>query len=276
MLKSFWKLSSCFLLLAGLMLTGCGDTNLFSGMSSGSNGDTKMEKGLAYLDNGNWDAAISVFSSMPDSDDKRKYLSSAYIGKAGFDTLELITLIDEAHDAGSTGGTAIWQAVGGIFDSSNTGLISAADLDAKIAEIEDALSVLLTGATGNAATMYDTAIYDNMNEDRLFQAGIAAALHGVLVVSREMDADEAGAGLKVIDPVKYANWTADNLPAAVPAVFADDLTLLSTSLNNLTNVADNALVEDMNSFLQTQMNFTPGGTVDLTDLNAYILSLSNI
>lgn len=284
--------TAVFLVLAllmplGLVLTGCGDTNLLEGFSTGSNSDSKLERAIEALDNGDYDKAISLLSDVSDSDAKRKYLASAYLGKAGFDTLTLINELDKAGDEGGDN-SAFWGAAGALFDDEvKDGLLTSEEVAAKIALMNKALSVLFTGKTGNdwyagleepapgkTVAGAEFVPFSNMNDSRLFQAGIASALNLLLKVSAEMHYDETSV---VIDPIKYIEFIGGELPVTgeLPEGFIEglmkDLEILKLAVDRINAGKDNSLVDELNKFL-TDIGYDDG-VITQEELNSFLQSL---
>lgn len=271
----------------GLVLGGCGDTNLLEGFSTGSNSDSKMERAIEALDNADYDEAISLLSGLSDSDAKRKYLASAYLGKAGFDTLGLINELDKSSDDESDN-SAFWGAAGALFDDEvKDGLLTNEQIAAKIALMNKALSVLFTGKTGNnwyalmdeeapAKTVASAEFvpFSNMSDARLFQAGIASALNLLLKVSEQMHYDDSSV---VIDPIKYIELIGGELPVTgeVPEGFIEelmkDLEILKLAVARIDAGEDNSLVEELNKFLN-DIGYDDG-VITQEELNGFLQSL---
>lgn len=291
MRKTAFMLVFTLLVPLGLALTGCGDSNLFKSISNGSS-ESKIEEAVEALDEGNYQKAVTILTDASDSDAKRKYLASAYLGLAGFDTLELIAVIDEAREAAENGGgdpnSVIWSAAGSIFedDELKDGLLTPEEVDAKIANLDNALSVLFTGEIGNdwyallegvgrvGPTQVDTALI-GFNDARLFQTGLASAMHGLLKVSRQL----LSGGYCVIDPVTFVNFYQAELPSVseLPEGFmdrlVDDLYVLAASLERMDESSDNSLLEDLNQLL-IDIGYANDGVVTEEELNNFLQTVA--
>lgn len=277
----------------GLSLTGCGDTNLLSSLSTGSSEDSNIERGVEALDAGNWERAIEIFSGLSDSDAKRKYLSSAYVGRAGFDTLKLIAELDKAREAAeSNGGDAtyyLWSSIGAVFENSGEadGFIPSEEVEAKLLDLENALSVLFTGEIGNdwyallppdegrVGPMADAVLFPNLGDTRFFQAGLYTLLKLQLNVSSLLDYG----GVYLVDPVTYMILSGDlppvvyELPEGFEVTLADDFLIIKASVDRLSGDNGSNLVDDINDFL-ISIGYADDYEVTIEDLNAFFESMA--
>ena len=284
------KITALFYLLALLLplaaLTGCGDTNVLKSLSSESSDETKMEEGIAALDSGDYNGAVAKLSSLPDSDDKRKYLASAYMGLAGFDTLDLIAAIDDARDNSSGDASVFWDAAGAIFedDSLRDGLLSLPTLADKKAYLENALGVLMAGdpdadyTSGFEKTMalegVDPAILaamDELTDARAFQTGIAALLHTLISVAEQVETGGEG----VVNPAAYLAQYGGSLPEliAVPPALVEDLTLLFIAVDRVSPTGQGNLLDDFNQLL-IDIGYADDHVVTLTELQNFLDNLN--
>ena len=277
------------LIPVGLVLTGCGDNNYLEALSTGNSNDSKMEQALEALDNGHFNKAISLLSGLSDSDAKRKYLSSAYLGRAGFDTLSLIAEIDKAQEAAKDGGgdvkSYLWSAAGAIFDDQlKDGLISSADVADKLLDLDNALSVLFFGKTGEdwysligggtpkTVGELTTDPFASLSNARLFQAGIASALRVLISVAQQMQYDDTSV---VINPAAFLETYGGDLPMPehIPEHLTEDLRILAAAIDRINTNGDNSLVDDFNRFL-VEIGYADDQSVSPEELTAYLNSLA--
>lgn len=116
------------------LFTGCGDY-----------GDkTQTEQGIEAVDSQQWELAIEIFSALPKSELRDKYLSSAYAGAAGLDLLKLAVAVSEAQDAGQDTLSVAWGVAADLMDADPlTGLVALADLNQKIDYLTRAVEVYI-------------------------------------------------------------------------------------------------------------------------------------
>lgn len=266
------------LVILAVALAGCGDSNLFGGSSDGSGTQADLEKGLEALDAANWDEAIEVFSSMDTSDpDVRKYLASAYLGKAGFDTLELVDRVAAAQDQGSMQSVA-YDAVTQIFDDDGDGEITEEELGGNLELVAKALAVfgIQPGGAARAAAAVDTG---GLTDDEIFQAGVLSAIHAILGVVQQLEYPEgSGHLLLTLDALRQHPQAIDAV--TVPAGFDDDLAWVREAVGVLSPellagsspVDGNDIADDFNQFL-FDIHYLPDEHVDDTELRQYLHEL---
>ncbi len=267
-----------FLALLAGGLVACGDSNLFEGSSDGSGRQSQLEEGLAALDAENWDEAIRIFGEMDTSDpDVRRYLASAYVGKAGFDTLALVQRIAEAQQAGSTE-SVLYDTVTEIFDADGDGVIGSQELEEKSGLFLQALQVLGVGG-GGAARALAAVDTTGMTDTEIFQAGVYAAIHAVLSVVAQLEYP-AGSGryLLTLDALRAHPEVIDQV--TVPEGFNTDLGWVRAAVQVLSpemvaggeSVDGNDLANDMDSFL-TEIGYLPDENVSDQELRGFLHDL---
>lgn len=244
-------------LALGAALLGCGDGNLFGGLSDDSSDQGRLERGVEAINEGDWDTAIALLEGLDLGDPEvRKYLASAYVGRAGFDTLELVDRIVTAQDAGSSGSVLYGAAVELFGDADGDGRISSDDLRAKEADVNRAVELLAAG--GGAPAPEDS-----------FQAGLYASLHAVILVADVIDQPDvslnAVAGLE--DAAVDAAVTDESFDG-VQGALERDLELVSAAVESF---GDNDVGQDFDAFL-TSMGFDDGA-VGADDVRAFVKGL---
>ncbi len=277
MYKRITKLSCLALLLALIGLAGCGDKNALESMATSGGNDTKLEKGLAALDAGNYDDAINLLTPLDDSQLKRKYLASAYLGKAGVDVLQIVTILNKNNEnsGGETAKSTFWDVTGQLLGNSS-GKIDGPTLAIKKSNVEKALSVLINGSATSAA--YKTVAGLNvsdfaaMEDNNLVEAGIAAAIHCILSVTGQM----TDGVTFIINPSKVP--VSQRTISDVPATFVSDLRVVAAAVDRINSLAsdsqgsDDKLTKDFEKFL-SEVGYSNDGVVTLTELQNYINGL---
>lgn len=173
--KSFAVLGSILVVII-FLFQGCGDTNMFEGMSDDSGEAARMEELRKNLNSGNFDRVIATLENKANlTDQERRYLASAYVGKAGFDTLKLLEEIAKKDESGND--VDVYDIIAGIFGES----MDEGQLTSKVYLIGKALAVL--GAPNmNSRSRYRSESFTTSDDIRL-QRGIYAAIHAILNIS---------------------------------------------------------------------------------------------
>lgn len=282
-----WKRWTLPVLLAlGLGLGGCGDSNVFDGQADDGSDQAKKEAGLQALNDGSWDEAIALFGDLYDADQPDpevvKYLSSAYVGKAGFDTLQLVADIAEAEDEGGANTESIvYDSVTRLFDLDGDGVIEQAELTdegGKIELLERALRLLLPGY--DLVSRQAALAASGPTDEQRFQAGLYAAVHAVLTVVVQLeDPDHPGTLLLTLDALAAkADRVLPNVTA--PASLDLDLSLVDDAkevlISDLVDPEDqNDIAEEFTKFLE-EVGYvnggSPGHVTDL-ELRTYLSTL---
>jgi hypothetical protein len=168
-------------LIGGMLalLVGCGDANIFSG--DDSTPQAKLDRAVMSLDSGDWDNSIYLLEQLDQNDPEvQKYLASAYVGKAGFDTLKMIQIFAE-HEEGGGSGEILFDAVLSIF--AEKGLIhNSRDKTENLARAIDILEDRAEDALAQAGSPSDRA-----RNARLVQRGTYAAVQTVLMIVQLLD-----------------------------------------------------------------------------------------
>ncbi|MGA1875757.1 MAG: hypothetical protein ACMUIA_09110 [bacterium] len=173
-MKRVWYIAfHSLLILTLLCLQGCGDINLFEDLSDSDGYAATIEQIKRDLNAGDFDSVIDYLGPKDPaslSEQEVRYLASAYVGKAGFDTLTLLEEIAEDAD--------LFDVITGIFDDDGNGAISYQELADKIALIDEAL-VVLSAADPNFSQMTQLGGVE-VSIDIRVQRGIYAIVHAIL------------------------------------------------------------------------------------------------
>ncbi|MDY6855667.1 MAG: hypothetical protein SWO11_13335 [Thermodesulfobacteriota bacterium] len=174
MMKTYFAFGLLFVFL--LVLSGCGD-NLLESISDDDSKEAKLEDGRMALNKGNYDRALSILGKLnPYNLEVAKYVCSAYMGKAGFNTLDLAEKAAELQDEGKEGS---FDLVGSLLD--DDGMISIDYIVTHIQFAGYALDVLkdLQQAKGE------------LNNELKALLGTAAALHATYTLLEIIQEDLA-------------------------------------------------------------------------------------
>ena len=164
------------LLIFLLVLTGCGD-NLLESISDDDSKEARLEDARMALNKGNYDRALSVLGKLnPYNLEVAKYICSAYMGKAGFNTLDLTEKAAELEDEGKEGS---FDLVASLLDDDDDGTISIDDIVTHIRFAGYALDALedLEDAKGE------------LNNELKALLGIAAAVHATYTLLEMIQED---------------------------------------------------------------------------------------
>ncbi len=242
------RLALGLVLLVTLGLSACGDTNVFEGVASESGYQADLEKGIAALDDQDWDEAIRIFEAMEATDDVRKYLASAYMGRAGFDVLALVDDIAAFQEANADGST-LYDSLTGLFGGGG-GVPSQALEDAR-SDVDASLEVLQGG-------------------DSTFQAGVYAAVDMVTIVGSIVGGDDV-----TVEGIR--GMTDEELAAAVAANYttgkADDLVRDAVLVAEaVVDLSGNDVADDLNQFLD-DIGYSDDQQISAEELTAYLAGL---
>ncbi len=222
------------LLALGLSLAGCGDSNVFEGLSDSSGEEARLERAVQAINEEDWQQAIELLEAMDPTDPEvRKYLASAYVGYAGFDTLRLVNLAIDAQDRGQS---ILYDSVVGLFDGDGDGVVSSDELRAKETYLGYAVSVLAP----DGVPLGDS-------DSEVLQTGIYAAVHAVVLVGGVLDGDDvSGDAVAGLGEAEVAARITDAAFAGIAAPLETDLGLVGGAV---ARVVDNALTDDFGQFL---------------------------
>ena len=158
-----------FLLIFSLVLSGCGD-NSFEWMADDDSKESKLEDARIALNKNNYDRALSILGRLnPYDSEVAKYLCSAYMGKAGLNTLDLAEKAAELEDEGKEGS---FDLIGSLLDDDEDGMISIDDIDTNIQFALYAVEVLIDLE----------AVKGELNDELTALLGTAGALHATYIL----------------------------------------------------------------------------------------------
>lgn len=285
-----------FYSLVGIILLftqGCGDTNLFESMSDDDSEAARLEEMKQDLNSGDFDRVIAYLGAKPQetlTEKERRYLSSAYVGKAGFDTLTMLDKIAEAEEADEDVET--FDIIGTIFNDKEAGAtdegIEEGALDTKVDYINKAIKVLDPNSPDQARLKTSW-----VSNDIIVQRGIYSALHVVLNICLtiyqryKVDKGLSYVPLTIKHLEKHFNHGEINLPSDLPlGRLNHDLSLLAQAVDVLGNGSmdgdiaqdpiddggENDLEREFNQFLR-EIGYLPGGEVTSGELSVYLNNL---
>lgn len=249
-----------------LVAIGCGDTNVFEGMADENSKEARTEEALMAMDDGNYDKAISILSSLvnshPNDDTLMQYLSSAYAGSAGLDTLDMLKVIgvlDDADDSGSI------DMIGLVLGDSN-GVLTSEEVNDKLDQITTAIDIMNGIGT--------------LNDDQEIQLGVLSVTHLSLTLASIIIEDQGEDEITLTE--EGINALYEGTPADFSDVDSQTLALddIDQDLANITTAIDEieALTDEDNDLAQDFEDFTEainpgGGPISQGDLENYIDNL---
>ncbi|MEW5804266.1 MAG: hypothetical protein AB1847_19395 [bacterium] len=175
-MKKVWGVAfGSLLVVIFLFFQGCGDTNVFDGMSDDGGDAARIEQIKQDLNSGNFDAVIAALGGRTGlTEQERRYLASAYMGRAGFDTLKLLEEFAKEDETDSDDVDA-FDAIAGVFGND----VDPNQFDYKLKQVGEALEVLKDPQL-NRASGQDRYLDSSASDDIRLQRGIYAAIHIIL------------------------------------------------------------------------------------------------
>lgn len=249
-----------------MTLVGCADSNIFEGLGDKNSKDAQTEAALMAMDDGDFQTAITILLSLaqnnPGDAHLRQYLSSAYAGAAGLDTLNLLEVIDLLDGTGRSGSVDMIGLVLGDAD----GQLTAAELAAKLENINSAIETL--------------NLIQTPNDDQIILLGVLSITHFSLALADLILTDLGREDITLTEegiqghyggnPADFSSSSTQTL-----AAIAQDLanvSAASTALDAISN-ENNDLAQGMADF-QNDINRdqTPGEPITVTadELEAYV------
>ena len=170
-------------LTLALVLVNC-DQNFFESTSDDDSYDARLEKGIMALDDEDYGKAISIFEGLrkdyPEKQEVCEYLSSAYAGYIGVDSLSLLETID-AMEADGIEDAGNIEIVGRILGEADTAVLTTTDVDNMRSFLAKAIE-----------DTFVTCIPEP-DDDQAVQLGVMAFFDAALVVA-QIVFDDLGPG----------------------------------------------------------------------------------
>ena len=167
-----------FVLLFAFAMVGC-DENYFESFSDDDTTQARLEEARMALDDENYAEALAILGELDPCDvDVAKYLSSAYMGMANFNALDLAANAEELADSDNEGSI---ELISSVLDTDGDEQITLAEITAGLAEAENAIAAMLhlfTNCEGAQITCDDITLL-----------GVSAALHVTYVVLESIQID---------------------------------------------------------------------------------------
>lgn len=170
----------------GAVLWSCGDQNALSRLDAGdSTTEAEVARAVEEINERRWDAAIERLLPLDQGQyEVRKYLASAYMGRAGFDAFEWLLRV-LAQGASRTGRSALYEAVIQIVgDPDGDGQVTGKELQGRVGDTVLAVRVLAPADRVRSAV-----------RDEVFQGGMYAAINLALIIGglfQDLDASPMG------------------------------------------------------------------------------------
>ncbi len=243
---------------------GC-DDSVLEGLADDGSFQAKLEEARIALDKGEYSRAVELLEALDDANPGnatiQQYLSNAYAGLAGLDTFNLLTTIETLDETGNSGSI---DMMGLILGGSN-GVLTAAQLRAKLVNIENAIHAM-EGIS-------------HPNDDHKVQLGLLAVAHIALTLGDIVLEDQGGSSVTLTEQGLNSQYNS-NQPADFSDVSAGtqdlselsaDLEYVAESVTVLDNISDqgNDLSQDFSQF-QSDIDNNGDGNLSETDLENYI------
>ncbi len=253
---------SIMLLIASFTI-GC-DDSILEGLADDDSFEAKLEEARIALDKGEYSRAVELLEALDDANPGnatiQQYLSNAYAGLAGLDTFNLLTTIETLDERSNSGSI---DMMGLILGNSN-GVLTAAQLRAKLVNIENAIHAM-EGIS-------------RRNDDHKVQLGLLAVAHIALTLGNIVLEDQGGTSVVLTEQglnSQYGNQSADFSDVDSDTQNLSELTAdlgyvadAVTVLDNISNEG-NDLSQDFSQF-QNDIDNNGDGNLSETDLENYI------
>jgi len=251
------------MLLIGSFTMGC-DDSVLEGLADDDSFEAKLEEARIALDKGEYSRAVELLEALDDANPGnatiQQYLSNAYAGLAGLDTFNLLTTIETLDETSNSGSI---DMMGLILGGSN-GVLTAAQLRAKLVNLENAIHAL-EGIS-------------RPNDDHKVQLGLLAVAHIALTLGDIVLEDQGGTSVTLTEEgldSQYGNQSADFSDVDSDTQNLSELTAdlgyvadAVTVLDNISNEG-NDLSQDFSQF-QSDIDNNGDGNLSETDLENYI------
>jgi hypothetical protein len=260
-MKIFMILGAMFLIAS--FTVGC-DDNILEGLADDDSFEAKLEEARIALDKGEYAKAVDLLTALdsenPGNATIQQYLSNAYSGLAGLDTFNLLMTIEALDDANNSGSI---DMMGLILGDSN-GLLTASQLQAKLANLENAI-IVLKGIS-------------SPNNDHKVQLGLLAVAHISLTLGNIVMEDQGGTSVTLTEdalasqyssqPAEFSNVTPATLNTSG---LTEDLGYIAEAIIALDSISsqENDLSQDFSEF-RNDIDNNGDGIVSQTDLENYI------
>lgn len=252
-------------MLVLMALAGCGDSNIFEGVGDKNSKQAQTEQALIAMDDGDYQTAINILTTLvqnnPGDAQLLQYLSSAYAGAAGLDTLNILTVINQLDSNGQSGNI---DMIGLALGNAN-GQLSSEEVAAKLANINNAIATL--------------NLIQNPNSDQTIQLGVLSMAHFSLslgeLIMGDLGTDEVTLTEQGIHD-QYGGNPAD-FSAASPQTLAgieQDIANMNAAVTSLNAISgeSNDLAQDILDF-QSAIDQGADGQITSGDLEHYVDSL---
>lgn len=287
-----------------LLLYGC---NATESVSDDSTKEAKTEQGLTALDESNYSKAEEIFTKLnsdyPDDDQIKGYLSSAFAGGAGLDTLNLLQTLDGLNDSPNRSDTIelVGRTLTGITVDSPQ--INLEDLNKKITKLEEAMDALLNITDNNylnltakypssrtISSIIPDIAYEELTNDELVQLGLISLNHSVLLLAKAVF-DDLSTKIPEFDNriilsetwlrniyESYSDFSLENISSIrvddLLKKLSLDIEIISKAVEALNKIVDggNDIEDEFDEFIG-KLDLNSDGTITEPELNNYINSL---
>jgi len=267
MKRLYYAAFGSLLVVIFLFFQGCGDTNVFDGMSDDGGEAARIEQAKQDLNSGKFDAVIGALKNKTRTEQESRYLASAYMGKAGFDTLKLLEEISKEDGEKKV---ETFDVITRIFDEGGDGKIESEQLDNKIELIDKALGVLGASGRGRNARFSKSLAISSPSDDVKLQRGICAAIHAIFTICQtvacEYGIQENESIPLTVDALNDLKNTRPGQPILLSDNNCQDLNDYMTALNNDLELVQEAVVVLGGGTLDRQLGETSYQESDENDI----------
>ncbi|MDY7030396.1 MAG: hypothetical protein SVY10_00635 [Thermodesulfobacteriota bacterium] len=256
-----------FVLLFAFALFGC-DENIFESFSDDDTKQAKLEEARIALDDEDYEKALALLEDLDQCDpDVATYLSSAYMGMANFNALDLVTNAEELADDDDAGSI---ELISSVLDEDGDGQITLTEITNGIQEAVNAI---------DAVTRLSGSCSESLTCDEEIILGVAGALHATYMVLQLIQEDLGVSPIPVTEEGINAAYETHDFDTGV--VSDEELLALNTSMGYMSNAIDcmtkddkdNELAENFEEF-QQEIGYGDG-QIDRNDLANYIDSIGD-
>jgi hypothetical protein len=248
-----------------LSLAGCGDSNILEGVGDKNSKEAQTEAALMAMDDGDYQTAIDLLTTLvqnhPGDAQLLQYLSSAYAGAAGLDTLNILEVIDTLDEAGQEGSIDMVGLTLGGAD----GALTSAQVAAKLENINNAIATL--------------NLIQDPNTDQTIHLGVLSMAHLSLALADLIMTDLGSADVVLTEAgidAQYGGNPADfsAAPSATLTAIEEDVANMDAAVAALDAISgeSNDLASDMADF-QNDIDQGADGQIAPDDLEHYVDNL---
>jgi len=252
---------ACALFLM-LLAVGCDDDDSF---------ESQLEEAKIAVDDGNYDRAISLLTGLEQTGEVLDNLSTAYAGKAGVDSFQILSGVDDGNSDGNDGSIDLF---GRMLGSGEQGLMACSEISAKLSLMDQAITALIRSG-GSAAALSD---------DGKVKLGIYGLTDTVLLIGQILCRNYGDrftppgfvglteAWVKELRELISGDFATIDITAEERAQINRDIGYVRQAIPALGD--GNALAEEFDEFLR-EIDLNGDGSLSLVELVSYLNGLGD-